>query len=300
MAPLAIAEDTQGSIRIPSTMCGICGFRPTYGRYSDVGIMPLTDNKFDQVGPLARTVEDLALFDAVITGDMAPLARIELKGIRIGVADFFFADLDSEVERVANAALDRLRAAGVAIVRADLPDAVKTAPDAALTIITSEFRASIETFLRTEHTGVSFDDLIAQVGSDLKPLFAEVPPPRNEYDAMVAQRARIGEAIKAHFAEHRIDALAFPPAMVPAHKIGENGSVTVRGQLLPETTTMGRNVSLGSCASLASLVLPAGLTRAGLPVGLEFDALPGTDRRLIALGLAVERALGSIPAPQLG
>jgi mandelamide amidase len=117
---------------------------------------------------------------------------------------------------------------------------------------------------------------------------------------MVAQRARIGEAIKAHFAEHRIDALAFPPAMVPAHKIGENGSVTVRGQLLPETTTMGRNVSLGSCASLASLVLPAGLTRAGLPVGLEFDALPGTDRRLIALGLAVERALGSIPAPQLG
>jgi len=147
---------------------------------------------------------------------------------------------------------------------------------------------------------VSIDDLIAQVGSDLKPLFAEVPPPRHDYDAMVAQRARISEAIKAHFAEHRIDALAFPPAMVPAHTIGENGSVTVRGQLLPETTTMGRNVSLGSCASLASLVLPAGLTRAGLPVGLEFDALPGTDRRLIALGLAVERALGSIPAPQLG
>jgi indoleacetamide hydrolase len=237
------------------------------------------------------------LFDAVITGDMAPLARIELKGIRIGVTDFFFTNLDSEVERVANAALDRLRAARVTIVRADLPDAVKTAPDAALTIIASEFRPSIETFLRTEHTGVSFEDLIAQVGSDLKPLFAEVPPPRNDDDAMVAQRARMGEAIKAHFAEHRIEALAFPPAMIPPHKIGENGSVTIQGRLVPETTTMGRNVSLGSCASLASLVLPAGLTNAGLPVGLEFDALPGSDRRLLALGAALQTALGGIAAP---
>jgi indoleacetamide hydrolase len=59
-------------------------------------------------------------------------------------------------------------------------------------------------------------------------------------------------------------------------------------------------VSLSSCAGLASIVLPAGLTKSGLPVGLEFDALPGTDRKLLGLGISIQRALGSIPAPQVG
>jgi indoleacetamide hydrolase len=219
--------------------------------------------------------------------------------VRIGVADFFFADLDSEVERVTNAALDRLRAAGVTIVRADLPEVAKAAPAAALTIIASEVRPSIEAFLAMQSAGLSFDALVAQVGADLKPLFAAAPPPRDVYDAMVAQRSKITDAIKAHFAEQRIEALVFPPAMIPAYKIGENGSVTIRGQIVPGTTTMGRNVSPGSCASLASLVVPAGLTHAGLPVGLEFDALPGSDRRLLALGVALQTALGDIPAPKV-
>ena len=100
MAPLAIAEDTLGSIRIPSTMCGLAGFRPTYGRYPDDGIMPLSNSKFDQVGPVARSVEDLALFDTAITGEATPLSAVDLKGVRIGVADYFMSDLDPEVERV--------------------------------------------------------------------------------------------------------------------------------------------------------------------------------------------------------
>lgn len=299
MAPLAIAEDTLGSIRIPSAMCGICGLRPTYGRYPDDGIMPLTTNKFDQVGPLARTVEDLALFDSAITGDMSPLAAIDLKGVRIGIADFFLADLDSEVERVTNAALDRLRAAGATIVRADVPDDVKAAPGVALTIIASELGAAIGNFLATQGTGVSFEQMVAQVGPDLKALFATKPPPRSTYDAVIAQRVRTGEAIRAYFAKQEIAALAFPPAMIPAHKIGEDGSMTVRGQVVPPTVTMGRNVSLSSCASMASLVLPAGLTSAGLPVGLEFDALPGTDRQLLALGVSLQRALGRIAAAKV-
>ena len=87
--------------------------------------------------------------------------------------------------------------------------------------------------------------------------------------------------------------------MLPAHKIGEDGSMTVRGQVVPNDVTMGRNVSLASCASMASLVLPAGLTSAGLPVGLEFDALSGTDRQLLSLGLSLQRALGPIAAPRV-
>src|SRR6202043_1542710 len=74
MAPLAVAEDTLGSIRVPATMCGLAGLRPSFGRYPGDGIMPLTDPKFDQAGPLARCVGDLGLFDAAVTGDRAPLA----------------------------------------------------------------------------------------------------------------------------------------------------------------------------------------------------------------------------------
>jgi len=299
MAPLAIAEDTLGSIRIPSAMCGICGLRPTYGRYPDDGIMPLTTSGFDQVGPLARTVEDLALFDSVVSGDGSPLPVVDLKGVRIGIADFFFADLDSEVERVARTALDRLRDAGAIIVRAEVPDDVKAAFGAALTIIRFERQSAISGFLAERGTRVSFDELVAQVGPNLKAAFAGAAPPKEVYDAMIAQRQKTRDALRAHFENQNIVALAFPPAMIPAHKIEEDGSITVRGERVPNTTTIGRNVSLSSFASLASLVLPAGLTTSGLPVGLEFDALRSTDRMLLGLGVSLQRALGSIRAPQV-
>lgn len=62
---------------------------------------------------------------------------------------------------------------------------------------------------------------------------------------------------------------------------------------------MGRNIALGNTASLACLVLPAGMTSDGLPVGMEFDALSGKDRQLLALGLSLEKALGAAPAPRI-
>jgi mandelamide amidase len=299
MAPLAIAEDTLGSIRIPSAMCGVCGLRPTYGRYPDDGIMPLTTSGFDQVGPVARTVEDLALFDSVVTGDSSPLPVVDLKGVRIGIADFFFADLDPEVDRVARTAIDRLRDAGATIVRADVPEDVKAAPGVALTIIISELQSSIGGFLAEHGMGISFSELVAQVGPDLKGLFTTQPPPKAAYDAMVAQRKKTRDAIREHFAKEDIVALVLPPAMIPAHTIEEDGSISVRGERIPNTTTIGRNVSLSSCAGMASLVLPAGLTTSGLPVGLEFDALPDTDRTLLGLGVSLQRALGPIQAPHV-
>lgn len=299
MAPLAIAEDTLGSIRVPAMMCGICGLRPTYGRYPDDGIMPLTDHKFDQVGPLARTVEDLALFDSVVAGDASPLPTSSLSGVRLGVADFFFVDVDSEVQRVVDAALDRLHEAGATIVRADVPDDVKTALQVALIIGDVEMRSTISAFLASEGTGVSFEQLLAQAGPLVRAGLESAPSSREDYNEMLAQRAKVAAGIRGYFAEQRIAALAFPPTLIAAQPIGDDGSVTRHGETLPDTTTMGRNVALSSCASLASLVLPAGLTSAGLPVGLEFDALSGTDRALLGLGVSLQRALGPIPAPPI-
>jgi indoleacetamide hydrolase len=94
MAPLGIAEDTEGSIRVPAAMCGIAGFRPSTGRYSTKGCVPITP-LFDQVGPHARSVSDLALFDSVAADDWRPLTPAPLKGLRFGIVrDYWFTSLE--------------------------------------------------------------------------------------------------------------------------------------------------------------------------------------------------------------
>ena len=97
MAPLGVAEDTQGSIRVPAALCGVAGFRPTTGRYPNDGCAPIS-GLFDQIGPIARHVADLALFVAVMTGDDSPIETIALDGLRLGVArEYFFTGLDPSV-----------------------------------------------------------------------------------------------------------------------------------------------------------------------------------------------------------
>ena len=121
MAPLGVAEDTQGSVRVPAALCGVCGFRPTTGRYSSAGTAPITP-VFDQVGPHARSVADLALFDAVVTAETGRIAPARLRGLRLGlVRGFHFAGLDPETARVVEAAIDKLKDAGVDFVEGELP-----------------------------------------------------------------------------------------------------------------------------------------------------------------------------------
>ena len=86
---------------------------------------------------------------------------------------------------------------------------------------------------------------------------------------------------------------------MPAPLIGEDKEVEIIGQKVPIRAAMGRNLGQGSCAGMSCLVLPAGLSPSGLPIGFEFDALPGQDRDLLALGLSLEKTLGPIPAPRI-
>lgn len=305
MAPLAIAEDTLGSIRVPATMCGLAGFRPSFGRYPGDGIMPLTDNKFDQVGPVARSVEDLALFDAVMTGDSSPLVPAPLQGVRIGISrEHFLNGLDLEVERVTTEAFRKLTAAGAVLVSADVPQVTKSAMDVAVTIIAYETMPAISKFLEAQGTGVSFDQMLQQASEGIQGVFKAfaLPPNRptqDAYESALARRQEIREQIHRYFAQQGIAALAFPPIMIPPPQIGEEPDVTIRGEKVPLRVAMARNVALGSCASMSSLILPAGMTSHSLPVGLEFDALMGDDRALLALGLSLEQLLGPIPAPKV-
>src|SRR5258706_2830076 len=100
LAPLGVAEDTEGSIRVPAAFCGIAGFRPTTRRYSTKGCVPIS-SPFGQVRPHARTVQDLALFDSVAAGDPSPLSATPLRGMRLGGGrDHLFAGFDPEVGRI--------------------------------------------------------------------------------------------------------------------------------------------------------------------------------------------------------
>ena len=179
MAPLAIAEDTLGSIRVPASMCGLAGLRPSFGRYPDDGIMPLTVNKFDQVGPLARSVADLLLFDSVVTGDRGQVSELPLEGVRIGVPPEYWSGLDPEVDRVAGEALRKLREAGATIVWAELPEAAKPAMGIALAIIGYDTLPGISNFLQQQSTGVTFEQMLEETGEGVRAVIKAVALPPN-------------------------------------------------------------------------------------------------------------------------
>ena len=114
---------------------------------------------------------------------------------------------------------------------------------------------------------------------------------------MLVKREQLKNAISHHFEEQGIVALAFPAITALPPKIGEEAEVEIGGKRVSFFVAFGRNTALSPVAGMAGLVLPAGLSAGGLPIGLEFDALAGNDRNLVGLGLSLEEALGSIPLP---
>ena len=305
MAPLAVAEDTFGSIRVPASFCGIAGLRPTVGRYPGAGVMPITP-RWDTGGPVARTVADLILFDSVLMNDRSVVAAQPLRGVRIAVADYFVSDLHPEVASVTAEALRRLDSAGAVLVRVDVPKEMRVGTELTRIINRYETAKNMSAFLMQQQAGISFEDLISQAGSDTRTFFRENILPgapnaitKQQYKSAVAQLAPLREAVRRYFADNNVMMLAFPTVRMPPPLIGEDKEIEILGQKVPIRAAMGRNLGQGSCAGLPCLVLPAGMTATGLPIGFEFDALPGRDRQLLALGLSLEKALGPIPAPKI-
>lgn len=305
MAPLAVAEDTFGSIRVPASFCGIAGLRPTVGRYPGAGVMPITP-KWDTGGPLARTVADLILFDSVLMNNRSLVLAQTLRGVRIGVADYFLSDLQPEVARVTTEALRKLESAGAVLVRADVPKEMRVGTDLTRTINRYETAKNMSAFLKQQRAGISLEDLISQASSDIRTLFRDgiLPGAPNaiteeQYKSAVAQLAHLREAVRRYFVDNSVVVLAFPSVRMPPPLIGEDKEIEILGVKVPIRAAMGRNLGQGSCAGMPCLVLPAGMTSTGLPIGFEFDVLPGQDRELLALGLSFEKALGPIPAPKI-
>ena len=307
MAPLGVAEDTEGSIRVPAAMCGICGFRPTTGRYPTSGVVPITP-LFDQIGPHARTVEDLVLFDRVVAGDESPIGPLALRGVRVGIdRRYFFEKLDPEVSRVTEEALARLREAGAVLVSAEVPNLARFDETITDVVQNHDVVPMLARYLEESGSGISFERLFEQVSADVKREFelyalpgARLAVSEEAYRAAVeTERPALQEELRRYFGENALSAIVFPTTLVPALPIGEDGEVSIDGETVSLATAMSRNIAPGSTAGIPGLVLPAGLTRSGLPVGIELDAPEGSDRDLLALGAAVETVLGHLPAPAI-
>jgi mandelamide amidase len=303
MAPLGLAEDTQGSIRVPAALCGITGFRPSTGRYPSDGCAPISP-LFDQIGPHARDVADLILFDTVITGDAAPVAAPPPETLRLGMArDYFFAGLDPALEAAVEAALAKLRAAGVTIIEADLPGLGDLIGAITLAVQVHDVLPALAAWLAASGAAISLDTLLAQVSPDVMALLnhfavpgAPAAIPEAEYlAARDSHRPALRALLARWFADNRVDAMLLPGTMAPATPIGADATVRIGGVEVPFPVVMGRNIAPGSTAGLPGLVLPAGLAE-GLPVAIELDGPEGTDRRLLGIGLTVEALLGSLPA----
>ena len=310
MAPLGVAEDTEGSIRVPAALCGIAGFRPTTGRYPTTAVAPISA-LFDQLGPHARSVADLLLFDAALSGGAAAGPPPSMKGMRLGVIrSYFWTGLDPEVERVTEAALERLRAAGVELVEGELPDLRRLIGLTTNQVQNHDFRPSMTRYLANYRTGVTFDQLVAKVSPDIRRMIepaitpgADGFVPDSRYREIVnVQLPALRATYRDYFRRSRVAAIVFPATILPAPPIAgsereEHLQVEVGGRRVPFDEAISRNIAPGSTAGLPGLVLPAGLTRDGLPVALELDGPSGADRELLALGLALETALGRLPPP---
>jgi len=303
LVPAAIGTDTGGSVRVPAALCGVAGLRPSAGRLPGDGIAPISATR-DTAGPLARSLRDCALIDQVLAGDDTPLQALGIAGLRLGIPrDGFWDDLDPGVRRVAESALDALRAAGAELVDVSLAGVSEANAEAGFPIALYEFVRDMRRYLHDKQRGITLQQLVAGIGSPdvaaiATPLLAGGAVPEAAYQAALAARRRLQGFYASAFERARVEALVFPTTPLVACRIGEDETVWLNGRSGPTFPTYIRNTDPGSNAGIPGVSLPAGLCD-GLPVGLALDAPAGSDRRLLAIAAAVEAALPPAPVAPL-
>ncbi len=289
MVFMATGSDTGGSIRIPASFCGTVGLKPTYGRVSRFGALPLVFS-MDHMGPLTRTVRDAALVLNAIAGydprdgasarqaagDFVPADGCAIRGLRIGVPqEFFFERLDPEVESAVRGALARATELGADVKLVQLPD--MTALNAASMVIQySEVAAMLEP--RVADRTRFGKDVMALI--DQGRLLAAT-------DYVNAQRLRRRGQLDFRRVWNEVDCLIAPTTAIAAPRIGQTlVHIGARDEEIRSAAT--RLVRVFNVLGLPALSLPCGLTSAALPVGLQIVGRPFGEAEVLRLGAALE------------
>lgn len=302
-APLAIGEDTGGSVRVPSALTGTLGFRPTSGRYSQEGVVPISST-LDTLGPMARDVADLALADAVITGDPPGLGPVAIEDLRIGVPESFFRDnLDPTVAWAFDRALTRLEQAGATLVFADLPGAGEPSLQAFEAVSFFEAPIELATYLAVEATGVALIELIENIESpDVAELFAIAASgvvTEDLYLQVVNQLLPLLRGMYLDYLDSNdLDVVIYPTTVLPAAPIGQDETVILNGEPVSTFAAYLHNAHYAPVVGVPAVTLPIGQRIRNLPAGgMDIVGVPGDDRRLLAIADAISEVLPRIRPP---
>lgn len=292
LTPAALGSDTGGSVRMPANFCGVTGLKTSVGRVSRFGAMPLSQS-LDTIGPLARTAEDCALVLQVIAGpdandptalpvpvpDYTAACRQDMRGMRLGVPDAFYLDgLDPATARAFEAALQAFRAEGVEIVQVSLPDQAQLSA-AAQILLACEAAAFHRRWL-DERPG----DYGSQVRARLENGLAI--PAVTYLEALRWRAIALADHLEAVAG---VDAFLAPVSARASPGIEESdvGGAPGAEALIQQITRLMRPVNY---LGLPALVVPAGFSDTGLPIGLQIVGRPFEEDRILRLGAGFQRA----------
>jgi aspartyl-tRNA(Asn)/glutamyl-tRNA(Gln) amidotransferase subunit A len=288
----ALGTDTRASIRIPAALCGVVGLKPTCGLVSTWGVVTLSWS-MDHVGPIAGTVEDVAVLLSVLAGhdprdpasvDRPPddftcyLGRLSA-GLSLGVPAACLLDCDKEVLGAFERAAEPFRDLGIRVVPMDEPAADELeAANAAGLIVSRAEAASFHRELFAQRKSLYTRDVFEQLDEAYR-----VPA----VDYLQAQRFRREFMERMIHRLERVHALAMPTAPVPAPKVEESEAYLM---------ILSRNCVPWSFIGFPAISLPCGTTAEGLPIGLQIVGAPFADAIVLALASAFEAVHGPLRA----
>jgi Asp-tRNA(Asn)/Glu-tRNA(Gln) amidotransferase A subunit family amidase len=294
LSPIGLGADGGGSIRVPASLCGVVGLKPTFGRVSEHGAVALCWS-VGHLGPIAATAADAALGYAVLAGrdeaDPQSLRqpdvslegflrgdqhRGDLKGVRLGVFEPWFEDADASVVRTCRALLEGLVERGAVVKTIDIPD-LEQLQLAHLLTITGEMLCSQARWL-DEHR----QDYCLNARMTLA--LAE-----SVSGADYVQAQRVRAAMQARFAEvlRDVDAIVTPTTAQTAPAYGADALETGESNL-PVVDKLMRFIRPGNLLGLPSITFPAGYDEAGLPIGFMATGRPWEEALLLRMARVAE------------
>lgn len=308
MVPLSLGSDTGGSIRFPASLCGICGFKPTYGRASRYGLIAY-GSSLDQIGPFATCIEDIALVSQVITGyddhestslqhppiQTADLKNGSLKGLRMAVPkQFLNAQDQSGLMEVFEDSVEKLRKEGVEVDEVSIPS-IDLGVTTYYIIAPAEASSNLGRFdgvrygPRVEEGG--HIDVVAKTrgqlfGHEVKTriMIGTYVLSAGYFDAYYTRAQQIRALMSQDFEKlyQEFDLVMGPTSPVVAFKIGELSGDPMALKVL-DTCTIPANMG-----GFPAISIPCGFTQ-GLPVGLQLMGPVLGDERLLQVAYCVEQ-----------
>ncbi|HEX9502767.1 MAG TPA: Asp-tRNA(Asn)/Glu-tRNA(Gln) amidotransferase subunit GatA [Patescibacteria group bacterium] len=314
----ALGTDTGGSVRQPASFCGIVGFKPTYGRCSRYGLIAL-GSSLDQPGVLAKTVEDAAAVLQLMAGsdvhdstallkpvpDYSQFLKEDLKGMKIGVPKECFGEgIDPEVKAVIQSAIKKMEEMGGTVSEMSLPH-FSLALACYYIILPVEISANL-----SRYDGIRYP--LSIPGQTLEEVYYNTrsqgfgPEPKRRimigtyassagyFDAYYKKARAAQQLIRKDFIDafKKFDLIVTPTTPTPAFKFGEKSDPL--SMYLADIFTVGLNI-----AGVPGMSVPAGVTKEGLPVGIQLIANHFAEEKLFHAGHALEKALNLKLKPKL-